>query len=159
MSAFLQRDQGSSTAIRSPLTVNRYSSTFISSSSSAASSTADYLCLHPFCEYRCERPSDLERHTTIHFPPPSSKNFDRPALGCGRVGDLGFRREDELNKLVKNVHHNNILRRESAAMLSKKRRASPAEEDAPGKRSRCDREVMSPDISEFVDETLEVSWL
>ena len=157
MSAFLQRDQPTSTPICSPLTVNRYSSTLISSSSSAACSAANYVCLYPSCDYHCERLSDLERHTTIHFPPPSSKKFDCPAFGCGRVGKSGFRGEHNLNAHIQQNHPNNVPRRESAAMLSQKRRVSPAEEDTPGKRAKCDREVMIPAISEFRQNQPQVS--
>lgn len=67
------------------------------------------------------------------------------------MGDFGSRREDKVNKLIKDVHHNNVLRKESAAMLSERKRASPAEEDAPGKRARCDDGVLlrfPPDIIE-----------
>ena len=157
MSASLQHDQPTPTAKCSPLTVNRYSSTFISNSL-AASSTADYLCLHPSCEYRCERLSDLERHTKIHFPPHSSEDSDCPTFECGRVGDFGFRGEEEISERFKNVHQNNIFRSESPAMLCKKRCASPAEENAPDKRTRCDSEVTTPAISE-IDDILEVSRL
>ena len=83
----------------------------------------------------------------MHFPPPSSKRFDWPAFGWDQGGDFGLRREDEL-KHIKHIQTNNVLSRESAAMLYKKRRASPAEEDTPGKRTKCNRGVMAPAISE-----------
>ena len=171
--------------VGSPLTVNRYSSTLLSSSSpllsssspflsssspflsssssllssssSATSSTPDYLCLHRFCNYRSKWESELERHMTKHFPSPSSKMFDCPTFGCDRIGDLGFRRKDKLNEHIRNSHHQSFSREERAASLSRKRRASTGEEDTPRLRTKCFRAVMAPDIFKAEHDQFEVS--
>ena len=123
------------TMICSPLTVNRYYSALFSSSSSAASSTPDYLCLHRFCNYSSKRESDLERHMMKHFPPASSEALDHATFGCVRRGDHGFRRKDELYAHSGNGHHKSILVPPKAYRMFQKRRASPADEDKPRKRT------------------------
>ncbi len=148
VSAFPQRYRPTYTTLGSLLTVNRYSSTLSPSSSSAASSSPDYPCLHPFCDHRSKRPSDLDRHMTKHFPPPSSKTFDCPELGCDRIGDFGFCEKVALNAHISNYHDKDVSTIERAARLFIKRRASPAEEDLPCKRTKRFRGVMAPAISE-----------
>ena len=61
-------------------------------------------CLYEGCEYQTKRQYDLDRHLGTHFPSVPSEKFDCPGRGCGRHGEYGFDRKDNLREHLKKVH-------------------------------------------------------